>query len=130
MTKKETRRGTFGTGQGYATDLEPVLAARYHNHSGERARDRLRAKLHPPPPMERQTTEEFYKEKVEGSYDRLTPEQQAEVKQRLVTAFSGPKADALNNMANKIRNNPGIDEYNRAALMAQLIYWASCADQS
>ena len=121
MTKKETKRGTFGTGHGYATDLAPVLEARYNNHSGAKARERLRAKLNPP--MEPQNN-------VEGTYDRLTPEQQIELNRRLIAAFTGPKAEAMNNMALKIRDNPGIDACGEAALLAHLLHWASSDDQS
>ena len=128
MTKKETKRGTFGTGHGYATDLGPVLEARYNNHSGAKARERLRAKLNPP--MGPQTGEEHFKQNVEGTYDRLTPEQQIELNRRLIAAFTGPKAEAMNNMALKIRDNPGIDEYSKAALFAQLVHWASSEYQS
>ena len=74
--------------------------------------------------------EKFYKNNVEGCYDRQTPEQRAELNRQLIAAFTGPKAEAMNNMALKIRDNPGIDEYSKAALFAQLVHWASSEDQS
>ena len=74
--------------------------------------------------------EQFYKNNVEGCYDRQTPEQRAELNRRLIAAFTGPKAEQMNNMAIKIRDSAGIDSYGKAALLAQLLHWASSEDQS
>ena len=91
-------------------DVAPVnQQARYDNHSGDKARDRLRAKL-------------ASKEDLKEQYGEQTADAMVKM---MLAAWNSPKWKQADEAAIKIRDNPELDASQKGYLMAKLIEWAA-----
>ena len=91
-------------------DVGPVNhQARYDNHSGEKARDRLRNKL-----ASKEGLKEHYGEQTADAMEKM-----------ILAAWNSPKWKQAGEAAIKLRDNPDLDACQKGYLMAKLIEWAA-----
>ena len=98
--------------------------ARYANHSGEKARDRLRAKLEQKQTA-RDPTDTEVKDEVNDWRARYGEQGAEAITEMLLAAWNSPKWKQAEEAAVNIRSNPDLSDCEKGYLQAKLLEWAA-----
>ena len=98
--------------------------ARYDNHSGSKARDRLRARLEQKQAASDPTDAEV-KEEVDDWRARYGEQGAEAITKMLLGAWSSPKWKEAEAAAIKIRDRTDLDSCEKGYLQAKLLEWAA-----